>query len=324
MEFKLNVKTGSYSCEDMPSSVEPALEKKTRKKRTKVIDNQEVVTRVDPEPVPLIQTNTPYITSYEETQDLLKGVIGEINMASAEVAEDIKAIRENRTMKSKYTYLANLQSARGTLLGQKISAIKEMNSVITKSHELDAKRDKETRAARLGEQDDVAAIEKMYDAFVNMPVGANDGKFVDPLGIRTQDMTLPGNNMVASLMGLNQGTGFDQYVQNMTEEDAIMFAEDNPAVKEVVKYNPNTGAMAFAYHDFNTNQDIPNIKPKDINMFIDSMKPDFDNNVMTCRNLNSTYPIIYDDTLGMQATQQDMTNSEIQKAPEDNTNMKGF
>lgn len=313
------------------SYVEPVLStpqemvtKKTPKKRTKKLAGDEVIPRVDDAPKPLIETDVPYITTYEETQNLLKNAISEIDQASKEVADDIQAIRDSKTMRSKYTYLSNLQAARGTLIGQKISAIREINSTITKSHELDAKRSKENKANKMDEGDDTARLQAMYDAFVSTPRGSFDGQYVNPLQVSTQDISLANPNaVVASLMGLNQGTGYDQFVNNMSEEAAIMFAEDNPNVEEVVMYNPNNGAMKFAYYDKLTHSEVTGIKPKDINMFADNLRFDFDTMHATSKDINGRYQIIMDDTLGTVASQQDMKVAEP-VAEGDDSSMSGY
>ena len=325
-EFKINIKPSTQTAQNAFTEVKSlnAIQKKPRKPRAKEvdIDGVEVTGRADEdENTPLVQTNVPYIVSFNETNKMLKDYIKNVEVVEAEIAEDVRTIRDSKTMKSKYTYLANLQSARGTIMSQKLNAIKELNSVITKSHDLDAKRDKEFRASHLNQQDDNAAISKMYDAFVSTPVGKLDGQLINPLTVGTQELTLFNpNGMVASLMGIQGGTGLDSYVNNMSEETAIMMAEDNPAIEEVVMYNPSNGQMKFAYYDNNSGQEVTSVKAKDMNMFAEELKFDFDLGVASHRGLGQSFNIKYDSTLGMQFTPNDVGVTETV----DNNEMKGF
>ena len=313
-----SIKPSSYTAETHETVKDPiaaARNSKPKKPRTKKLSSgEEMVTRVEnnDESVPLIKTEVPYITSYEKTQNMLDETIKEIDLASAEIRQDIDDIRNSKTMKSKYTYLANLQSARATILGQRLSAIKEINATITKAHDLDAKRDKEYRAARMNEQDDVAAMEKLYDSFVNTPVGRIDGQLVNPLTVNTQNLTLANPNMmVSSILQLQQSQDrLENFVNNMTEEQAIMFIEDNPAIEEVVLYNPNTGDSKFSYYDFSINQPVTIARAKDITMFIDGLTFNWDTLTARSRDLGRDFKIIIDNTMATVMNRVDQQASE--------------
>ena len=313
-----SIKPSSYTAETHETVKDPiaaARNSKPKKPRTKKLSSgEEMVTRVEnnDESVPLIKTEVPYITSYEKTQNMLDETIKEIDLASAEIRQDIDDIRNSKTMKSKYTYLANLQSARATILGQRLSAIKEINATITKAHDLDAKRDKEYRAARMNEQDDVAAMEKLYDSFVNTPVGRIDGQLVNPLTVNTQNLTLANPNMmVSSILQLQQSQDrLENFVNNMTEEQAIMFIEDNPAIEEVVLYNPNTGESKFSYYDFSINQPVTIARAKDITMFIDGLTFNWDTLTARSRDLGHDFKIIIDNTMATVMNRVDQQASE--------------
>ena len=297
----IKLKPTSYTYSDVETMKDPIAETtKKRPRKKKLSSGEEIVPRKEEGPVPLIVTSTPYMTTYEKTQQMLQDTINEIDLASQEIREDISAIRESKTMKSKYTYLANLQSARATVIGQRITAIREMNNSITKAHDLDVKRYKETNAAKQSEQDDVTAIEKMYDAFVNTPVGrADNGQLINPLQINTQGLTLANPNaMLTSIIGLpDRQQELNSFVNNMTEEQAIMFIEDNPAIDEVILYNPDNGAMQFSYYDKNLNQPVTIARAKDIAMFIDGINMDFDTMSAYSRDLGESYRIIFDRNL---------------------------
>ena len=329
-----NIKPSSYTAETHETVKDPiaaARNSKPKKPRTKKLSSgEEMVTRVEnnDESVPLIKTEVPYITSYEKTQNMLDETIKEIDLASAEIRQDIDDIRNSKTMKSKYTYLANLQSARATILGQRLSAIKEINATITKAHDLDAKRDKEYRAARMNEQDDVAAMEKLYDSFVNTPVGRIDGQLVNPLTVNTQNLTLANPNMmVSSILQLQQSQDrLENFVNNMTEEQAIMFIEDNPAIEEVVLYNPNTGDSKFSYYDFSINQPVTMARAKDITMFIDGLTFDWDTLTARSRDLGQNFKIIIDNTMATTMNRVDQQASETINTgvDGDNSSMSGY
>lgn len=325
----INIKPSTYTYTGVETMKDPIAETKKRTRKKKLSTGEQITGRVDKEPVPLIKTEVPYITSYQKTQEMLEDTIKELDLASQEIRDDIKSIRDSKTMKSKYTYLANMQSARATLLGQRITAIREMNNSISKAHDFDAKRDKEYRAQRMNEQDDVSAIEKIYDAFVNTPVGrAENGKLINPLQVNTQNLTLSNPGMLTSMIGLpDPQQQLNSFVNNMTEEQAMMFVEDNPAIEEVIIYNPTNGAMQFSYYDKNLNQPVTMVRAKDISMFIDGINMDFDTLSAYSKDLGESYRIILDNNLATGFTSRadlETTEPVDTGVAGDGGNMEGF
>ena len=82
----------------------------------------------------------PFEKKYEETNNMLKEVIAQTNMSMADINEDIRLLRNSKTVRNKYTYLSNLTDASASMLSNKLNAIKEMNNSITKAQDFEMKR----------------------------------------------------------------------------------------------------------------------------------------------------------------------------------------
>ena len=86
------------------------------------------------------------LDDYRETNNLVRQTIGEIDTLTVELKEEMDTIRSSRTLKNKYMYLTNLSGNIGALLGTKIQAIKELNSVIKTANDLQYKKQKDMLA----------------------------------------------------------------------------------------------------------------------------------------------------------------------------------
>ena len=60
--------------------------------------------------VPLCESNLPYNNTYGETNYMLRESIGQINMISAAVQSEIENLKNSKTIKGKYKYMADLCS----------------------------------------------------------------------------------------------------------------------------------------------------------------------------------------------------------------------
>ena len=151
----------------------------------------------------------PYMDKYQETNNLLKTAIAQLDIGLGEMQSDMTMLRNNKTLRNKYQSMSMIQKNMGDFLGNKINAIKELNNVISKCNDLELKRAKELK--ELESQDDDKRIMDLYNAMITMPVGGQMGGmpngFSNPLGPTTFDMTYAGNphtsvsNIVTSVDG---------------------------------------------------------------------------------------------------------------------------
>lgn len=279
--------------EDVYESVEskPKRKKSTKKKTEKVGDIEIVTGEDDTSDLPMTMSNQSYKDTYMETDNILRTAVTQLDEAAIEIGEDIDEIRSSKTLRKKYDYIAALQSSRATVISTKVSAAREMNNSIKNSHELELKRAKEMKLNE--DTDDVKSIQDMYNAFVSMPVSENMiGPFTSPLGVSTQGLTMNSNAIAATTMGIDQEAGYNNFMNNMSQEQAIMMIEENPHINHVVAYDPNTGSASFAVYDSQSNRFLNNIPTRNNEMFMPNMKFDFENMQASNNNLNETYDIV--------------------------------
>ena len=234
--------------------------------------------------LPMYQSNTSYKETYEETNGLLRSSIGQIDQLQSELKGELDSIRASKTLKKKYDYISMLGSTAASLINTKVSVIKEMNKVITDSHNLDLKRMKELKVTE-NQVDDDKRIMDMYQAFVSTPVGSGPA-----LGPNMTDITLMTgiNNMVRADIGPDSYT---TYTQNITPSQNMMRLEQNPDVKTVVVYDASTGRRWFDVMNIKTGESVPNVNKPDA-MFLEDTTLDVRNGIARNTNLDLTYPLI--------------------------------
>jgi len=260
---------------------------KPRKKKAN-INGTEIVTREDD--LPMTQTNTPYRDTYAETDAILKTAIIQLDNATMQLTEDINEIRSSKTLRKKYDYLAAMHGSLGNLIGNKISAARELNNSIRTAHELELKRAKEFN---LNQQvDDTKAIMDMYTAFVSTPVSVNPVNYSTPIGPNTVDLTLLGSNVLASAIGSNPDAGYMNYLQNLTPEQAMMLYESNPDIKQVVVYNKDTHEKHFEIMNMKTGEILHGLPKRNDAMYMPDTVIDLNNRVARNVNLDETYDVV--------------------------------
>ena len=261
-------------------------ENKPRKKRTN-INGTEVVTGQDE--TSTSSTMNPYKDSYAETDNVLKGAISQLDIVTADLSNDIREIRASKTLRNKYEFLSTMTSSLGTLIGSKISAARELNNSIKNSHELELKRTKEFK---LNEQvDDTKAIMDTYNAFVSMPVSASPMGFSTALGPNTQDLTLLSANLLANSIG-GGDSGYENYMKNMTPEQAMMMYENNPDIKQVVVYNQDTFEKHFEIMNMRTGEIMHGLPKRNDLMYMPDTTIDTVNKIARNVNLDEVYDVI--------------------------------
>lgn len=236
---------------------------------------------------------THSIDSYLDNMAELKKTVVQMDSLANELKQDLDTVRASRTLKGKYQYTSLLSNNIASLLTAKVQAIREMNSTIKNSIELDYRIEKDRLAAANG--DDDKRIMDMYNAFVSAPVSSNKMQ----LGPTEQQLTLPGSG-IQPVSRIVRGTdvapssgdpGFDTYMRNLTPEQNLMLYENNPDVKLCVVYNKSTGDRSFQVMNVKTKEVIPNVATKDP-MFLDDTVIDTRRGIARNTNLGESYPLI--------------------------------
>lgn len=264
-----------------------------RKKKDETVSSGEIVKAETGEVV----DNNSTIQTYQYTSRLLGETLEQVDMVASEIKEEMDNIRLSRTMKGKYNYLTNLTDNLATLLNTKASVIKEINNTITKSNELDYRREKDRKDAE-GNANDDKYIMDMYNAFIK---NTSSG-YTPNLGPTPTQAAMPGNNIVMaetpSYYVDNQGNnqpiepGYVNYLNNLTPEQNSMFYENDPNVKTVVLYDAATGERSFQVMNIATGKIVPNVTTLD-NRFLDDTTLDLKSRIAKNNNLRESFPIVF-------------------------------
>ena len=203
--------------------------------KKKLSDGSEIILadETPQQELPMYQSNQSYKETYEETNTLLRGSIGQIDQLQSELKGELDSIRASKTLKKKYDYISMLGSTAASLINTKVSVIKEMNKVITDSHNLDLKRMKELKVTE-NQVDDDKRIMDMYQAFVSTPVGNGAA-----LGPNMTDITLMTgiNNMLYDVTNYNRANNLTIAGEKL---DEIVIAPG-----ETFSYNKTLGARTI-------------------------------------------------------------------------------
>lgn len=205
----------------------------------------------------MMESKTPYISTYEGTTKQLRDTINGIDMLAAQIQSDLQAVRASRTLKKKYDYVCELSSTIGSLVSNRISAIKEINNTITNAHKLDMSRSKTVKELSDGANDDKAVMD-MYNAFVNAPMGNMNAL---PPGFNVPAHILNGaGGIPVTQQGFTEDQMYESFVNNPSPEMSAIAMERNPNIKIVVVYNQETQDKYFDVVDVTTGQSVPGIE----------------------------------------------------------------
>lgn len=266
-------------------AIEKELKKQERKSRSK--SSTPAVVNAS---IPANQINTatevPYITTYEETNNMIRNTILQADILSAEIKGDIDDIRKSKTLKGRYTYLTNLNSAAASLISAKLSAIKELNSSITQAHNLELKRAKDLKELADDKKNDDARMMDLYSAFINAPMGMYDNKLNMPT---IPDMMLGVNDPYSGITGVSMGAGTNGSGA-ISPEQMRMRMENNPNVEEIVVFDPSTGRKWFDVIDKSTGQSIPNY-PRPDSFILEDVSIETRAGIAKNRNLDKVWPL---------------------------------
>lgn len=260
-------------------------EKKKRGRPKKKIDSSEIVTVEESSPTELsmLQSNTPYINSYEENNAALRGAVVQLDFLNNEVTEQIHAIKNSKTIKKKYDYISDLSAVSSNIISSKISAIRELNNTISKCHDLELKRTKELKLTTDDKTDDQRLMD-MYNAYISVPMGTRYPT-PNPIDLVTQSGGLNQFN------NTNEDFMYQQYQQNKTPEQNYMLQLEDPNIKTVVVYDRGTGQRRFDVIDMSTGQSVPNMPLPDP-AFLDDTNINLKTGMARNSNINMNYPLI--------------------------------
>ena len=240
--------------------VEDVSEPKKKRGRPRKEDKVSMVHVNSDRDMSMMETNVPYISTYQDTTQQLKNTIQGIDVMATQIEQDLQMVRASRTLKKKYDYICELTSAAGSLVSNRISAIREINSSITNAHRLDQARMKQNK--EIAGVDDDKAIMDMYNAFVNTPVGNVQAL---PPGFNVPSSVLNGpSGLAINRNGMTEDQMYDNFIQNPSPEMSAIRMEMNPNIKTVVVYNQETQEKYFDIVDMSTGQSVPGIeRPSD-------------------------------------------------------------
>lgn len=272
---------------------------KTKKRGRKKLDPEASTAMVKANETPAERMNgtveeTPTAYSYYETNAMIRDTIGQIDAINAELVSEFQSVLHNRTMKNKYNVLIGLSENIGSLIGNRIQAIKEANNSITKSNDMDYKKFRDAKAAQAAVSDD----KYISDVFQALITNKNYAPAQHQLP-QMDSSSLYGSGIVrADILDTQMGQaapiadlGYMNYITNMTPEQNLMRYEGNPNVKQVVIFDAASGAKIFKMMDMSTGQVIENVPTYDQTIMEDTTL-DIKNKIAKNINLNETFPII--------------------------------
>lgn len=283
--IKTNINFGALITEGvtLPTVDDPAPAEQPKKKRT--YTKRKINT--DTGESSSNSNDVPYESKYEENTAMLKTAAMQADLALADLQNDIKQIRSSRTLKKKYDYLAMMQGTVGQFINTKITAVRELNNTITKCNELELRRARDLKMAEQQNQNDDKAIMDMYNAFIHTPVSSG----MTLGGVSMQDLTTQNNININTSTGMDDESGFDNYMNTLNPAQKLMMYENDPDVKQVVMYDEGSGSRWFEIMNTRTGEVIQGADKHDM-MFMEDTVLDLNNDIAKNLNLGETYPIV--------------------------------
>lgn len=233
-----------------------------------------------------LQSNTPYMAAYQETNNQLDDSINQLNILGNELMGELINVKSSKTLKNKYNYINDMTSTITNIISTKIGAIKEKNKTINDVNNIEIKRMKELKVDASAE-DDNTKIMNLYDAFINTPVGALASR--NAIGPSVMDATMMGGLPDVSRTSL----GMDQQMweQNLSPAENRMVLEAKGVSETVVFYDEATGNRWFEVVDKTTKQPIPNVEKPDPT-YIYELDINTRGGYAKDVNRNTTYPLV--------------------------------
>lgn len=237
--------------------------KKKAKKNELTTTQPTTVATVPSTSMSYIQENIPYASAYAETNQQLDETIAQLNILGAEIVTDLNMVRGNKTLRNKYNIVNEMTQTATSIIGAKLSAIKEKNSTINSINKLELDRLKQIKVSA-SEEDDNTRIANLYDAFVNTPIGAGPGV----LGPSMQDI-VAGGQSGPSVPMMSLGSDQQAWEAGLNPAENRMLLEAKGAIETVVMYDSVTGNRWFEVVDKITRQPVPNVEKPDSSYIYD-------------------------------------------------------
>ena len=250
---------------------------KARRTRKKTEDNGPTtdIIRAEGEVV-----DTPTINTYFETASMIKNAMDQIDAVANDIKLELDAVRQSRTLKSKYTTVVGLAGNLSDLLNAKVNAIKELNNCISKSNDMDYRKEKDRREAVGNQNSDDRAIMDLYRNIMSSQQMLNS----NPASMETTGIIRgSGNN--------DTDQGYLNYMANMSPDLMNIMYDQNPDIKECVIFDASTGAKWFQIMNVKTGQPVPGAQAHSA-LFMEDTVLDIKNKIAKNSNINETYPII--------------------------------
>lgn len=249
----------------------------------------------------IIDSNRPFEEQYIETNSMIRGIIGQIDVATGMVLNNLNEINNSRTMKNKFKYIGDLALTFSTLAGNKLQAAKELNSTIKTCTDLEFKRRKELNSTQGSDDDN----RKMMDMYRMLAMTPSSQLGVDPYamfgspavnGISSNDILTKSTDFITKSIESNPDFGYASYIANMTPEQRAMSVEDDPNIRQVVVNEPETGANYFAYMNISTGEEVLGLPTRNNSYLNDpETRFDFANGKVNLTMFNETYDLIVKD-----------------------------
>lgn len=286
--------TQSTTSDETPSESNPPKRKRGRPRKSEQQSTE--IVEITPSHhkqqsgIPMCQSSEPYENTYDETNNMLKYSIMQLDVLANDIKNELDTIRKSKTLKGKYQYISDLCSTASNLVSSKISAIKEINAVKTNCHKLELQRVKDIKNSAANQQDDDKFITDMYNAYINTPVNAGS----NPMMQYTSSNI--GGNMNAYMNGVNtsqvnEEQNFQNYMNNLSPEQNRMILGDNPNIETVVVYDPNTGEKSFEVIDSSTGLSVPNY-PRPNSSLLDDTSVDISTGIASNTNIGQSWKVV--------------------------------
>lgn len=295
LDFTASGKGSSIKIDNTPDMAaqypaEPA--KRGRKKKEITHVNTETLSDKPVTQVSGTVEETPTSYSYMETTGLLKETLYQIDTINSELMNEFEDVRSNRTLKNKYMMLVGLSQNIGSLIGNRIQAIKEINNSIAKSNDLDYKKYKDFKAAQSNMTDD-KYIADVYQSMINNPANLpNQPNMQMPNPSLYSSGVIRASILPDSANASNPADyGYMNYVSNLSPEQNLMRFENDPNVKQVIVYDASNGSRFFQYMNLATGEVINNM-PVYTEQIMEDTTLDIKNKIGKNININETFPII--------------------------------
>lgn len=283
----LNNEGMSFKLNSPPEETKKTTRKSSSRKAANSVANAVTGTISNPvsEKDEMLVTDKPYSTKYNETTSMLKGAVVQLDNLLGDTMTDASMVRASKTLKRKYDLLSLLNSNASNIIGNKISAIREINNTISKCNDLELRRQKELNLAMANEDSDKKIMD-MYKAFVTMPTDIGMGPNLHQI---SNSMSM-GNVVTGTILG-EDDAGYQNYLANMNPAQRLNMYESNPNVRQVVVYNQQDGSRYFEVMDLSTGEVIPGVDKHD-SMFLEGVTLDLENKIARNIDLGETYPIV--------------------------------